>query len=88
MEHGEPPKITVQPQSTWLKLSQLIMRVDLTDSLFSERGTRGGVEGVQPGSFGVAALAKVLTIRECYGLLCCCNYHGLLGFLLPFVKAS
>jgi hypothetical protein len=45
-EHGEPPKITVQPQSTWLWISELIRRVDLSDSLFP-RGAQGvGVEGV------------------------------------------
>jgi hypothetical protein len=27
MEHGEPPKTTVQPQSTWLWLRQVIRRV-------------------------------------------------------------
>jgi hypothetical protein len=46
MEHGEPPKITVQPQSTWLWLSQVIRRVDLYDSLFPKGAKGGGVEGV------------------------------------------
>jgi hypothetical protein len=53
------------------------------------RGAQGGrVEGVQPGSFGVAALAKVLSIREGYGPLHCCNCRGLLDSLLSFVYAS
>jgi hypothetical protein len=46
MEHGEPPMKTVQPQSTWLWLSQVIRSVELSDSLFP-RGAQGGeVEGV------------------------------------------
>jgi hypothetical protein len=46
MEHGEPPKITVQPQSTWFWLSQLIRRVELSNILFP-RGAQGAeVEGV------------------------------------------
>jgi hypothetical protein len=40
MEHGEPPKTTVQPQSTWLWLSQLIRRVDELIAFFQE-GHRG-----------------------------------------------
>jgi hypothetical protein len=46
MEHGEPPKKTVQPQSTWLWLSQLISRVDLSYSLFPRGAQGAGVEGV------------------------------------------
>jgi hypothetical protein len=46
MEHGEPPKKIVQPQSTWLWLSQLIRRVDLFDSPFLRRAQGAGVEGV------------------------------------------
>jgi hypothetical protein len=47
-EHGEPPKITVQPQSTWLWLSQLIRKVELSDSLFL-RGAQGGeLKGYSP----------------------------------------
>jgi hypothetical protein len=46
MEHGEPPKTTVQPQSTWLWLSQVIRRVDELIAFFQE-GHRGlGVAGV------------------------------------------
>jgi hypothetical protein len=39
-----------------------------------------------PVSFGVASLAKVLTIREGYGPLRCCNCRGLLGSLFSFCK--
>jgi hypothetical protein len=46
MEHGEPPRITVQPQSTWLWLSQSIGRVGLSDSLFTTGAQGAGVEGV------------------------------------------
>jgi hypothetical protein len=45
MEHGEPPKTTVQPQSTWLWLSRVI-RSGLADSLFREGHTGLGVAGV------------------------------------------
>jgi hypothetical protein len=48
MEHGEPTKITIQPQSTWLWLSQLIRRANLSDSLFPGGAQGGGVEGVYP----------------------------------------
>jgi hypothetical protein len=46
MEHGEPLKMTVQPQSTWLWLSQLIRRVELSNSLFPRGAQGAGVEGV------------------------------------------
>jgi hypothetical protein len=46
MKHGEPPKKIVQPQSTWLWLSQLIRRVGYLIAFFRE-GHRGlGVAGV------------------------------------------
>jgi hypothetical protein len=65
-EHGEPPKITAQPQSTWLWLSQLIRRVGLSGSLFS-RGAQGarGCRGIARFFWG--SNLKVLTIREGYG---------------------
>jgi hypothetical protein len=48
MELGEPPKITVQPQSTWLWLSQIIRRVGLSDRLFP-RGAHGSdLKGYSP----------------------------------------
>jgi hypothetical protein len=47
-EHGEPPKIKVQPQSTWLWLSQIIRCVTVL-VILSERNTGGsGLKGYSP----------------------------------------
>jgi hypothetical protein len=55
----------VQPQSTWLWLSQLI-RYAIVLMTLSERNTGGsGLQGYSPVLLG--AFAKVLTTREGYG---------------------
>jgi hypothetical protein len=73
----------VQPRSIWLWLSQLIRRVELSDKPYPKGAQGARVEWVYPGSFGVAAFAKVLTTREGYGPLRCCNCSGLLVFYIP-----
>ena len=66
LEHGEPPRKTVQPQSIWLWLSQLIRCVIVLVTL-SERNTGGsGLQGYSPVLLA-AAFAKVLSTREGYG---------------------
>jgi hypothetical protein len=48
MEHVEPPKITVQPQYTWLWLIQLI-RCATVLVILSERNIEGsGLQGYSP----------------------------------------